>query len=173
MQIDWWLQPRAVFGHTFNGIIWHMPQKWSQFNCMTLSWWPCHKIVSVTFTKLFKTRTVSQQQWGTMADPGNLVGGDFLGGWFLGHESWCLFLLSISIYVAYLRNNKNIKIINFLTPKGAIAPYGSATGVQHQKSEDGSPQEKSPGIEEGVQLVFIAPHLPGSMDPDFSHQVLN
>ena len=27
MQIDWWLQPRAVFGHTFNGIIWHMPKK--------------------------------------------------------------------------------------------------------------------------------------------------
>ena len=27
MQIDWWLQPRAVFGHTFSGIIWHMPQK--------------------------------------------------------------------------------------------------------------------------------------------------
>ena len=26
----------------------YMPQKWSQFNCMTLSWWPCHKIVSVT-----------------------------------------------------------------------------------------------------------------------------
>ena len=22
MQIDWWLQPRAVFGHTFSGIIW-------------------------------------------------------------------------------------------------------------------------------------------------------
>ena len=27
MQIDWWLQPRAVFGHTFSGIIWHMSQK--------------------------------------------------------------------------------------------------------------------------------------------------
>ena len=27
MQIDWWLQPRAVFGHTFSGIIWHMPRK--------------------------------------------------------------------------------------------------------------------------------------------------
>ena len=27
MQIDWWLQPRAVFGHNFGGIIWHMPQK--------------------------------------------------------------------------------------------------------------------------------------------------
>ena len=27
MQIDLWLQPRAVFGHTFSGIIWHMPQK--------------------------------------------------------------------------------------------------------------------------------------------------
>ena len=27
VQIDWWLQPRAVFGHTFSGIIWHMPQK--------------------------------------------------------------------------------------------------------------------------------------------------
>ena len=39
MQIDWWLQSRAVFGHTFSGIILHMPQKWSQFNCMTLSWW--------------------------------------------------------------------------------------------------------------------------------------
>ena len=48
MQIDWWLQPRVVFGHSFSGIIWHMPQKWSQFNCMTLSWWPRHEIVSVT-----------------------------------------------------------------------------------------------------------------------------
>ena len=37
MQIDWWLQPCAVFGHSFSGISWHMPQKWSQFNCMTLS----------------------------------------------------------------------------------------------------------------------------------------
>ena len=27
MQIDWWLQPRAVFGHTFSGIIWHMSQE--------------------------------------------------------------------------------------------------------------------------------------------------
>ena len=27
VQIDWWLQPSAVFGHTFSGIIWHMPQK--------------------------------------------------------------------------------------------------------------------------------------------------
>ena len=27
MQIDWWLQPRAVFSHTFSGIIWHMPQE--------------------------------------------------------------------------------------------------------------------------------------------------
>ena len=25
--IDWWLQPRAVFSHTFSGIIWYMPQK--------------------------------------------------------------------------------------------------------------------------------------------------
>ena len=50
MQIDWWLQPRAVFGHTFSGILCHMPQKWSQFSCMTLSWWPRHKTVSVTFT---------------------------------------------------------------------------------------------------------------------------
>ena len=24
---------------------WHMPQKWSQFNCITLSTWPCHEIV--------------------------------------------------------------------------------------------------------------------------------
>ena len=48
IQIDWWLQPRAVFGHTFSGIIWHMPQEWSQSNCMTLSWWPCHKIVLIT-----------------------------------------------------------------------------------------------------------------------------
>ena len=37
MQIDLWLQPCAVFGHSFSGISWHMPQKWSQFNCMTLS----------------------------------------------------------------------------------------------------------------------------------------
>ena len=50
MQIDWWLQPRAVFGHTFIGIIfWHMPHKWSQFNCMTLS---RNDIVSVTFTEV-------------------------------------------------------------------------------------------------------------------------
>ena len=27
MQIDWWLQPRAVFRQTFSGIIWHMGQK--------------------------------------------------------------------------------------------------------------------------------------------------
>ena len=27
MKIDWCLQPGAVFGHTFSGIIWHMPQK--------------------------------------------------------------------------------------------------------------------------------------------------
>ena len=37
MKIDWWLQPSAVFGHSFSGISWHMPHKWSQFNCMTLS----------------------------------------------------------------------------------------------------------------------------------------
>ena len=37
LQTDWWLQPRAVFGHTFSGIIWHMPLKLSQFNCMTPS----------------------------------------------------------------------------------------------------------------------------------------
>ena len=37
MQIDWWLQLCTVFGHSFSGISWHMPQKWSQFNCMTLS----------------------------------------------------------------------------------------------------------------------------------------
>ena len=48
MQVDWWLQPRAMFGHTFSDIIWHMPQKQNQFNCMTLSWWPHHEIVSVT-----------------------------------------------------------------------------------------------------------------------------
>ena len=29
-------------------LVWYI----SQFNCMTLSWWPCHKIVSVTFTHL-------------------------------------------------------------------------------------------------------------------------
>ena len=63
MQIDWWLQPRAVFGHIFSGIIWHMPQKWSQFNCMTLSWWPCHKIVSVTlhYIKWAQTPTLNIQ----------------------------------------------------------------------------------------------------------------
>ena len=27
MQVDWWLQPCAVFGHSFSGISWHMPQK--------------------------------------------------------------------------------------------------------------------------------------------------
>ena len=27
MQIDRWLQPCAVFGHSFSGISWHMPQK--------------------------------------------------------------------------------------------------------------------------------------------------
>ena len=36
MQVDWWLQPCAVFEHSFSGISWHLPQKWSQFNCMTL-----------------------------------------------------------------------------------------------------------------------------------------
>ena len=37
MQVDWRFQPCAVFGHSFSGISWHMPQKWSKFNCMTLS----------------------------------------------------------------------------------------------------------------------------------------
>ena len=27
MQVDWWLQPCAVFDHSFSGISWHMPQK--------------------------------------------------------------------------------------------------------------------------------------------------
>ena len=27
MQVDWWLQPRAVFGHSFSDFSWHMPQK--------------------------------------------------------------------------------------------------------------------------------------------------
>ena len=27
MQIDWWMQPRAVFGHIFSGTIWHIPHK--------------------------------------------------------------------------------------------------------------------------------------------------
>ena len=27
MQVDWWLQPCAVLGHSFSGISWHMPQK--------------------------------------------------------------------------------------------------------------------------------------------------
>ena len=31
----------------------------SQFNCMTLSWWPCHKIVSVTFTFTLQTMNCS------------------------------------------------------------------------------------------------------------------
>ena len=31
MQIDWWLQPCAVFGHSFSGISWHMPRKWSHY----------------------------------------------------------------------------------------------------------------------------------------------
>ena len=48
MQVDWWLQSCAVFGHSFSGVSWHMPQKWSQFNYMTRSWWPRHEIVSVT-----------------------------------------------------------------------------------------------------------------------------
>ena len=49
MQIDWWLQPRAVFGHTFSGIIW---QKWSQFNCMTIvmaSLWDRASLMYITF----------------------------------------------------------------------------------------------------------------------------
>ena len=49
MQIDWWLQPRAVFGHTFSGIIW---QKWSQFNCMTIvmaSPWDRASLMYITF----------------------------------------------------------------------------------------------------------------------------
>ena len=37
MHIDRWLQPCPVFGHSFSGISCHMLQKWSQFNCMTLS----------------------------------------------------------------------------------------------------------------------------------------
>ena len=39
MQIDWWLQPRAVFDHTSSGISWHTPcdRNKSQLNCMTLS----------------------------------------------------------------------------------------------------------------------------------------
>ena len=53
MQIDRWLQPRAVFGHTFSGISWHMPQKWSQLNCMTLSGRPHHELVSVTLHYTF------------------------------------------------------------------------------------------------------------------------
>ena len=32
----------------FYTYIWYI----SQFNCMTPSWWPCHKIVSVAFTHL-------------------------------------------------------------------------------------------------------------------------
>ena len=27
LQVDWWLQPCAVFCHSFSGISWHMPQK--------------------------------------------------------------------------------------------------------------------------------------------------
>ena len=50
MQIDWRLQSRAVLGHTFIRIIWHMPRIWSQFSCMTIPWWSCHEMVSVTFT---------------------------------------------------------------------------------------------------------------------------
>ena len=51
MRVDRWLQPCAVFSHIshiFSGISWHMPQKYSLFNCMILSWWPCHEIVSFT-----------------------------------------------------------------------------------------------------------------------------
>ena len=45
MKIDWWLLPRVAFAHTVSGIVWHMLQRWSQFNRMTLSWWPRHEIV--------------------------------------------------------------------------------------------------------------------------------
>ena len=70
MQIDWWLQPRAVFGHTFSGIIRHMPRKWSQFNCMTLSWWPCHEIVSFT---LHYIEWINVNVWHTYWAPFNPV----------------------------------------------------------------------------------------------------
>ena len=48
MQIDWWLQPRAVFGHTVSGIFYSICHR-NKVNCMTLSWWPRHEIVSVTY----------------------------------------------------------------------------------------------------------------------------
>ena len=36
-QVDWWLQPCAVFSNSFSGVNWHICHKKSQFNCMTLS----------------------------------------------------------------------------------------------------------------------------------------
>ena len=42
-----------------NGSSFHATER-SQFNCMTPSWWPCHKIVSVTFT--FQVRAWSHQR---------------------------------------------------------------------------------------------------------------
>ena len=34
---NWLMQLKVVFGHTLCGIIWHMPQNWSQFNWTLLS----------------------------------------------------------------------------------------------------------------------------------------
>ena len=49
-RIDWWCGSFELCSatHACSGIIWQMPQKWSQFNCMTLSWWPCHSISYIT-----------------------------------------------------------------------------------------------------------------------------
>ena len=43
-QNDWWLQPRNVFDHYYTGIIWDMPHKSKQLNCMTLLWRPWHEV---------------------------------------------------------------------------------------------------------------------------------
>ena len=46
MQIDWWLQSRAVFGHTFSGIVWHICHRKSViYATESLSYMPqkvCH-----------------------------------------------------------------------------------------------------------------------------------
>ena len=49
---NWLIAQKAVFGHTFRGIIWHMPQKYRQLNCMTLLktqlHWRYSKLVPIT-----------------------------------------------------------------------------------------------------------------------------
>ena len=61
MQIDWWFKAMHLelcSATPSCGIIWHMPQKGKvNSHCMTLSWWPCHKIVSVTWLTFTYTFT--------------------------------------------------------------------------------------------------------------------